>query len=276
MSSGLIESATLLFLTATWSALRSVGRSNRRELLTARICGGIALACEAAWLIWEGIRTAHFPVTGAAEGFIFLACTMTAVAFLLDGLKGWTIVFVATLPLAAVTSLLAVALAFAPPPAPGAAPANLSSLWLGLHIFTALGAYAAFALTFIAGILYLTAQRQLKVHASGSILGWMPPLETVLRLMRRAMFAGVLLQAGGLVVGYLQARKVMGLGADWRQDPKVWLTTITLAVYLAILILGGRPAFKGRRGALASVAAFFLVMATFWASVFWSGFHRFH
>ena len=72
------------------------------------------------------------------------------------------------------------------------------------------------------------------------------------------------------------ARHVLGKGPEWRNDPKIYLTTITLAAYLAILILSGRPAFKGRRAALASVAGFFLVMTTFWASVFWSDFHRFH
>jgi HemX protein len=270
---GFLWSGWVCLVVATWNAFRSIRRGDRKELLSARICSGIAILSLTAELVAKGIRTAHFPIDGAAEGFLFLAVAITGTALLLDGLMGWSILLVATLPLSCVTVGLAWALTYAPS---GPVPENLSSLWLGLHIFTALGAYAAFAMAFISGILYLVSQRQLKVHTTGSIHGWMPPLETVRRLTRRAIVVGVLLQAGGLVVGYLQARKVMGLGADWRQDPKIWLTTVTLAVYVAILVLGERPSLKGRRTALASVAAFALVMLTFWASVFWSGFHRFH
>jgi ABC-type uncharacterized transport system permease subunit len=131
-------------------------------------------------------------------------------------------------------------------------------------------------MAFLSAVLFLVAQRQLKVHASGSALGWIPPLETVVRLMRRSVAVGVLLQAGGLLVGYLQARKVMGTGPEWRQDPKIWLTTLTLLAYVLVFAFSARPGFKGRRAALATAGGFVLVMLTFWASVFWSGFHRFH
>ena len=97
----------------------------------------------------------------------------------------------------------------------------------------------------------LIAQRQLKDHASASVLGLIPPLETVARINRRAIATGVLLLAGGLLVGYLQARHVYGIQKWWRNDPKIYLTTITLGAYLAILALSNRPTFKGRRTAMA-------------------------
>ncbi|HLH27931.1 MAG TPA: cytochrome c biogenesis protein CcsA, partial [Acidimicrobiales bacterium] len=110
---------------------------------------------------------------------------------------------------------------------------------------------------------------------AAAMLGLTPSLETVARVNRRSIAAGVVLLAGGLIVGYLQARHVYGLERWWRNDPKIYLTTLTLAAYVAILVLSFRPTFKGRRTALASAAGFLLVMATFWASVFWSDFHRF-
>jgi ABC-type uncharacterized transport system permease subunit len=273
LQDGFLYAGMLCLALGAWDSIRALRRSERRILVSARINAGVGLGLHVVELAAEGIRTARFPVSGAAEGFIFLSCVLLATALILDGLKGWSILVVATLPLSLVMSAAAAGLGASPG---GGTPSNLSSLWLGMHIFTALGATAAFGLAFVAGVLYLVAQRQLKVHASGSILGWMPPLETVARLQRRAVFIGILLQLGGLVVGYLQARKVMGLGADWRQDPKIWLTTMTLFAYVAILTLGERPGFKGRRAALATCGAFLLVMLTFWASVFWSGFHRFH
>jgi ABC-type uncharacterized transport system permease subunit len=186
------------------------------------------------------------------------------------------VILVATLPLSVVTTLLALALTGIPMQESPSTVQARSNIWTSLHVFTALGSYGAFAIAFISSILYLIAQRQLKDHTSASFLGIMPPLETVARITRRSIAAGVALLAGGLIVGYLQARNVYGIHSWWRDDPKIILTTITLAAYVAILLLSGRPTFKGRRTAVASVLSFFLVMATFWASVFWSGFHRFH
>ncbi|HEV3029334.1 MAG TPA: cytochrome c biogenesis protein CcsA, partial [Planctomycetota bacterium] len=222
-----------------------------------------------------GARTGHFPVTGAIEAYIFLTTAIVLIALLLDWMKKWTSLVVAILPLAVVTTLLALALTLVPEDAGRPMP-TASSVWTSLHVSTALASYGAFAIAFVSSILYLIAQRQLKDHAAAAMLGLTPSLETVARVNRRSIATGIALLAGGLVVGYLQARHVYGIEHWWRNDPKIYLTTFTLASYVAILILSFRPTFKGRRTALASAAGFLLVMATFWASVFWSDFHRFH
>lgn len=265
----------VLYTLAAGFAAWALRTGDRRGLQTARfgaLCGAID---HIVFLVRVGAKTGHFPVTGAIEAYLFLSTAIILLALLLDWMRRWTVLVVATLPLAVTTTLLALALTLVPEKASSPAPAT-SSLWTSLHISTALGSYGAFALAFVTAILYLIAQRQLKDHAAASPLGLIPSLETVARINRRSIGAGVALLAGGLLVGYLQARAVYGLGPEWRNDPKIYLTTITLAVYVAILALSGRPTFKGRRTALASVAGFFLVMATFWASVFWSDFHKFH
>jgi len=265
----------VLYTLATAFAIWSVRRGERRGIQTARFAALFGAIDHVVYLVRLGIETRHFPVTGAIEAYIFLSTAIILAALLLDWLRKWPVILVATLPLAVATTLLAVALTGIPEQ--GSPPDQAkSSLWISLHVFTALGSYGAFAIAFVSSILYLVAQRQLKDHASTSILGLMPPLETVARINRRSIAAGVLLLAGGLIVGYLQARSVYGIEKWWRNDPKIYLTTITLASYIAILALSGRPTFKGRRTAVASVLGFFLVMATFWASVFWSDFHRFH
>jgi ABC-type transport system involved in cytochrome c biogenesis permease subunit len=256
-------------------AVWSLRTGDRKGLQAARFGAFFGAVDHIVYLVLLGLRAHRFPVTGAIEAYIFLSTAIVLLALLLDWMRKWTVILVATLPLSIVTTLLAIALIEIPQRASAPALAT-SSLWTSLHIFTALGSYGAFAIAFVCSILYLIAQRQLKDHAAASNLGMIPPLETVARINRRSIAAGVVLLAGGLLVGYLQARHVLGMGPEWRNDPKIYLTTITLAAYIAILVLSGRPTFKGRRTALASVAGFFLVMTTFWASVFWSDFHRFH
>lgn len=266
----------VLYVLATAFAIWSVRSGDRRGLQTARFAALFGAIDHTVYLVRIGIETRHFPVTGAIEAYVFLSTAIILVALILDWMRKWPVILVATLPLAVVTTLLAVALTGVSLHESATTLQARAGIWTTLHVFTALGAYGAFAIAFVSSILYLIAQRQLKDHTSASFLGIMPPLETVARINRRSIAAGVLLLAGGLIVGYLQARNYLGKGPEWRNDPKIYLTTITLATYIAILTLSGRPTFKGRRAALASVLGFFLVMATFWASVFWSDFHRFH
>lgn len=250
-------------------------RSGRREsLLFARAFALLSSLQLAGLLFALGIGRGRFPVTGASESFIFLAAVMTIAALSLDGLRRLPIVTVATIPLAFLTTLLALLLEItAPADAPAAR--GVASIWTGIHVVVALGAYGAFALAFVAGMLYLIEQRQLKNHVVLSALGLMPPLETVNRLNLRSIAVGVPLLTASLLVGYLHARNVYSGESGWRVDPKIILTTLTVLTYATVLALSGRPAFKGRRTAIFSVAGFLLVMATFWASVFWSDFHRF-
>ena len=242
----------------------------------ARLLALLGALAHGTLLALLGGRTGRFPIRGAEEAFLFMAAAAAVLALALDWLKGHRILVVATLPLSFATALLAGALELtAPPPAPGAA-SGPSGAWTGLHVFVALASYGAFALAFVTGILYLIAQRQLKHHAAPAVFGLMPPLETVGRINVRAMAAGAALLAAGLLVGYLQARSLyVGQPPGWRTDPKIILTTATLAAYLVMVFLSRRPGFKGRRVALASIAGFFLAMTTFWASIFWSGFHNF-
>jgi len=265
----------IFYLLAAAFAFWALRSGDRRGLQTARFGALLGAIDHTAYLVLLGVKTGHFPITGALEAYVFLSTAIIFIALLLDLTKRWSVLVVSTLPLAVVTTLLALALTLVPESAASPTPPG-AGIWISLHVSTALGSYGAFAIAFVSAILYLVAQRQLKDHTAASMLGMIPSLETVARINRRSIAAGVALLAGGLVVGYLQARHVYGLGPEWRNDPKIYLTTITLAAYLAILILSGRPTFKGRRTALASVCGFFLVMATFWASVFWSEFHRFH
>jgi ABC-type uncharacterized transport system permease subunit len=264
-----LAAGILMYALGTAAGFAAARSGDRRRLAQARLTGLMGALYHLFVLLSLGARTGRFPVTGAPEAFLALSTATTFVALGLDGLRKLSVLLVGTLPLAFVTTLLSAAL-LAAPGSEDSTPHT--SAWTALHIFTAIGAYGAFAIAFVSGVLYIVAQRQLKDHLS--ILGLMPPLQSIERINLRAIAVGAILLAGGILVGYAQARQVYNRQFD-RLDPKIILSTLTFALYAVVLALARRPGFRGRRTALASVAGFFLVMVTFWASIFWSGFHQF-
>lgn len=267
-----LGAGVLMYALGALAGAAAARTGDRRRLAQARLCGLMGAVYHLIVLVSMGARSGTFPVTGAAEAFLALSAAILLAALALDALRRFSALLVGTLPLALVSSLLSAVLLLAPAGEEGPPPPP--SAWTALHVFTALGGYLAFAVAFVTGILYLVAQRQLKDRTLPSTLGLMPPLQTLARLNFRAMAVGAVLMAGGILVGYAQARAVYNRAFD-RLDAKIILSTLTFVAYVVVLALNRRPEFRGRRTALASVAGFFLVMMTFWASIFWSGFHRF-
>jgi ABC-type transport system involved in cytochrome c biogenesis permease subunit len=266
----------IAFAAGSAAAFGAIRAGSDRFIAAVRVSAILGACCFAALLTTVGAREGRFPVGSTFEAFVFLAAATSVAALLLDLWRRMPILMIATLPLSLLTALLALSLTLTPPPPPAPPDgANLSSVRIAVHVAVALASYAAFAMAFASGIVYLVSQRLLKKHGPSPVFGLMPPLETTARVNVRSIAAGVVLLAIGLVVGYLYAREIYAGQRVWRLDPKVFLTTITVLAYAAVLGLSRRPRFKGRRTALASVAGFVLVLATFWANVFWSRFHSF-
>lgn len=271
-----LESAFLLgsaaaYAGGTAAASAALRWGSRRFVLWSRAASlfGIVLALSA--LVASAGRGRPLPAGTTAQALALLSAAASAVALTVDLRRGMPLLPAATLPVALLSSILALALT-AIPPAPS--PPNLGWKMI-LHIAGALAAYTAFAMAFAGGLLYLAVQRQLKRHTAPPFLGLMPALETVSSFLSRAIAAGVVLLAAGFLAGCLAAREIYPGHRQWRLDPKVLLTTVTLLIYGTILILSRYPAFKGRRTALACVAGFALVLATLGANILGSGFHRF-
>lgn len=274
MMLGTLVLSLVAYAAGSAAALRALRGGNPRALRGARGCAGAGVLAYAAHLAWASVSGEPLPVADAAEAFAFLSAAAVAGGIVLDWARKLSILTIGTLPLGAATSGLALALWLSSPPGKPPVPGGAEGPWTVLHVLVALASYGAFALAFVTGVLYLVEHRQLKHHGAGSILGFMPSLETVSKINVRAMAVGVLLLLAGLLVGYLQARELYRREFD-RLDPKILLTSLTFLVYLGILILSARPAFKGRRTALGSILGFGLLMVNFWASVFWSDLHRF-
>jgi cytochrome c-type biogenesis protein CcsB len=148
------------------------------------------------------------------------------------------------------------------------APANLSKFWLIAHIIPMFMGYAAFTLTFIFSVMYLTQQRQLKHKFFGSVFHGLPSLERLDTMMWKALSFGFPLLTLGLVLGAFWMRYSNALGPQWYLDSKVVMGLVTWLFYAGLLHLRVGVSMHGNKVAGLTIAAFVVVLFTFLGTFF--------
>ncbi|GAB4250117.1 MAG: c-type cytochrome biogenesis protein CcsB [Thermoleophilia bacterium] len=131
--------------------------------------------------------------------------------------------------------------------------ASLRSVWLLLHILTSIVAYAAFTVTFGAGVMILVRR----------YLGWgrrYDP-EAVNRVGYRAAVFGFPFMTMVLFTGSLWAKYIGGV--YWAWDPIETWALVTWLIYSAYLHAQYTRGWEGVRAAWLSVAGFACVVSTY-------------
>ena len=126
----------------------------------------------------------------------------------------------------------------------------LRSVWLTVHVSTAVVAYAAFALSFAASLLVLLNKEHPKLKNS----------DEADTLAGRVVLWGMPFQTLTIILGAIWAEEAWG--TYWSWDAKeVWalITWIIYALYLHVRLRGVTP----RLAALVNVVAFFTMLFTF-------------
>ncbi|MFM1941916.1 MAG: hypothetical protein RI897_898 [Verrucomicrobiota bacterium] len=144
--------------------------------------------------------------------------------------------------------------------------------WSSLHASLIMLAYGAFGLASVAGVMYLTQERDLKQHKARAVMSLLPPMGRLEATIGRLILVGFGLLTVGLVLGgrTLKAREV-GYSL-W--DTKILWSALVWAIYLVLLVMRWRFAQRGRRMAWGVVASFVFVLLTFWGTNLMSGIHH--
>ena len=127
-----------------------------------------------------------------------------------------------------------------------------------VHTVSSLLSYVAFLVAFVAGMLFLMQERQLKNKPIGMGFRRLPPLEALDDVNFLAIGAGFWLLTIGLVCGLVGSKHL--LGRWWVGDPKEYLTLLLWCAYLALWLIRLRATLRGRRVALLSILGFSLVL----------------
>jgi HemX protein len=133
--------------------------------------------------------------------------------------------------------------------------------WFVLHVGLALLGYAALAVAWAAAVMYLLQWRQLKGKRFGMVFRFFPPLDTLDRIGRLALIAGLPLLSAALVLGWAWTKR-FGHPMSPANPKVVWgvLSWLAFAAALGVRLGGGRTA---RRAALATVVGFALVVISY-------------
>ncbi|MEE9612889.1 MAG: c-type cytochrome biogenesis protein CcsB [Desulfatiglandales bacterium] len=148
------------------------------------------------------------------------------------------------------------------------------SLWLTVHVGTIFVGDGIFALTFLAAIMYLIQEHQIKRKRLGSFYSRLPSLETLDSINHYSLMCGFPFLTIGTITGAIYAQNA--LGSYWQWDPKEVWSLITWLFYAALLHQRVTVGWRGRKAALMSILCFLILIFTFIGASLWlSDYHSF-
>lgn len=137
----------------------------------------------------------------------------------------------------------------------------LRSYWLHIHVFTAVIAYGAFAVSFALALMYLIKDQLILMGSKSNLIKSLPELKVLEELTYKIIFFAMPFLTLVLVTGAVWAEYAWG--KYWSWDPKeTWalITWFIYAVYLHIRLMMG---WKGRKSMILAVVGFIAVIFTF-------------
>ncbi len=145
------------------------------------------------------------------------------------------------------------------PNARGAAPEVVRLPALKVHVSTAFGGVALFAIAFLVALMYLLQEREVKGKHFGALFSRLPSLEALDRLNQRLVRLGFVVFTVALVAGSVVAKKTWGSFWDW--DVQQVVSLIIWTLYGAMVQLR-HVGVHGRKYALLTLVGFALVLSS--------------
>jgi ABC-type transport system involved in cytochrome c biogenesis permease subunit len=239
---------------------------NRLGLIVA----AVGLVAQTLGLIFRGVGAGHFPFVGIYESMVLVAWAIVLVWHVLESFTKIKAVGLYVMPVVLV--LLTIALVEYNPPT-GLAPALRSDIVV-VHVAVMLVAIGCLYVAGGAAIIYLIEETLLRRRKTGGVLGRLPSLASLDRLIYHATLLGLPFLTMGMAAGVIRAEtfKVPG----WPTDPMVLLSAAAWAVYLALIAGRVRGEWSGRTVSWLAVAGLVLLFVIRFAAVpYLSGFHTY-
>jgi len=234
------------------------------------VVAAVGLVAQTLGLIFRGVSAGHFPFSGLYESMVLVAWAIVLVWHVLEAFTKIKAVGLYVMPVVLV--LLTVALVSYDPPA-GLVPALRSDVVI-VHVAVMLVAIGCLYVAGGAAIIYLIEETLLRRRKPGGVLGRLPSLAALDRLIYHATLLGLPFLTMGMAAGVIRAETFRVPG--WPTDPMVLLSAAAWAVYLALIAGRVRGDWSGRSVSWLAVAGLVLLLVIRFAAVpYLSGFHTY-
>ena len=262
--------ALLLTLLATGGLIVYIVTQNKRAYLWSYRILVAGFVCLSLRIFFQYYAMGAAPVLTLKSALSFFAWTILG-AYLVFHLKFRLMVlgsFVAPL----VACLLIISSAI--PSTEVMVKPMFRSVWLTVHVGTSFVGDGMFAVTFVAGIMYLIQERQIKKKNLGTVYSRLPSLATLDSINHYSLIWGFSFLTIGMITGAIYAQ--YALGSYWRWDPKEIWSLITWLFYAALLHERLAVGWRGRRTAIMAIIGFMVLSFTFVGASLWlSDYHSF-
>ncbi len=208
----------------------------------------VGFVVHTGFLIYRGMEKSHFPMTDMKESLAFFAWTVSLcffVSYLRYRIRALGLFL---LPLVAALMLGTIFIQSSP------IPTILESFWIYFHVTFLILAYGMFFVTFIAGLLYLFQERELKSKKPKTFYYRLPSLNLLDDLFYKFLIVGFGSMTLGILAGVIWAKQDWAKG--WESDAKVIATMITWAIYLVLIYLRTTAGWRGKKAAIVNIAGF--------------------
>lgn len=258
------------FVAAIHSILAFV---NKRRALqrVSDLSLAVGFILHTATLIGDWVVDGRYPLLSLRETLCFLAWTVVAAYGVVLYRYGAQALGVIALPLVCV--LVFVSLFIRSSSVAAVEKINGASWLFPMHTTLLTFAYAAFFVVFVASIMYLLQERELKLKTFSAIFHRLPSLTTVNDIATTSATIGLTLLTLGIATGMLWSSSRDG--QLWHNDPKELFAALTWLLYVALLVYRSTAQWRGRRAAWLGVVGFVLVVCTFLGPRLMDSYHRF-
>ncbi|MFQ5709208.1 MAG: inner membrane protein YpjD [bacterium] len=152
--------------------------------------------------------------------------------------------------------------------------AVLGDLIFEVHVVIIISAYAAFAISFIASVMYILLSREMQSKHLGIFFQRLPSLEFFDRLSNHAVNIGLMLVSVGICIGFYMGTSVWK--GRWQLDPKLLAVLVSWGIYFVHFVGRKSIGWQGRRAAIVSVIGFnWLLFSFIIVTLFFSKLHNF-
>jgi ABC-type transport system involved in cytochrome c biogenesis permease subunit len=231
----------------------------RRDNRVNYILLGVAFLFHTASIFQRGYRLNHCPVTNLYEATTFAVWSLVGVYLIVGFWSRLRFLGAFASPIVFAISIFAL-MPGLDTPHDHLAPVTI---WTSLHAALLSLAYGAFGLSSIAALMYLTQERNLKLHRLRGVFSLLPPIERLEIIVSRLLLVGFVLLSAGLAAGGYSL-STFNHPQAYRGDPKIIWSGLVWLVYLSLLVMRWKFSQGGRRFALGAVGTFVFVLLTFW------------